>query len=299
MCANAREWRCWNSIGVDCLIVGKKILAAITNSLYELDGFDTQFRELVRQAHGRTVGASADQWKSLDANERKLNREMDNLVAAMAELGPTPEIKLKHGELKERQQELAIERSRLTNATKHELQLPESVNELRVAFEKQAEGLAIESPMFGDLMRQLVPEIHIYLVRLLDGGHLMPRARVKINLAACVSDLLLVPELSELLTRVVTLDLFVPPQRERIREEAVRLAALGMEQREIATRLPERTFQAVVQKALVLDRLMKERGLASTYEVLDEPPLDYPKLRRHKHPRYQFKPIDGYERPAI
>jgi hypothetical protein len=177
--------------------------------------------------------------------------------------------------------------------------LPKSIAELRAVFEKKAEGLATTSPEFGDLMRLLVPEFHVYMVRLVDGGHLLPRARVKVDLAGCVSDLALVSELSAMLTRVVTLDLFVPPQRERIRLDAVRLAATGMEQREIAKRLPEKTFQAVVHNALVLDRMMKEMGLTEPYVTVLEPPMDYPKLRRHLNRRYEFTPLDGYERPQL
>jgi hypothetical protein len=152
----------------------------------------------------------------------------------------------------------------------------------------------LDSQEFGDLMRQLVPEFHVYLVRLIDGGHLLPRARVQLNLATCMSDLLLVPELAERLTRAITLDLFVPPQRERIREEAVRLAAPShqLHQREIADELgctqSEPTFQVVVQRALALDRMMKERELTSPYTIVLEPPTDYNKLRRHRNARYDM-----------
>ena len=125
----------------------------------------------------------------------------------------------------------------------------------------------------------------------------MPRARVRLDLNGCFSDLPYVSGMSPLLTKVVTLDLFVPPQRERIREEVVRLS--GGKQREIAKQLSEPTFQVVVQKALALNNMMKDRGLASPYEVLSEPPTDYPKLRRYRNARYEFKPLEGYERPPI
>ena len=71
------------------------------------------------------------------------------------------------------------------------------------------------------------------------------------------------PGLGELLTRELTLDLFErPPQRERIRVEAVRLAAEHVPQRQIAARLTdERPKLPVVQQALALDRKMKELGL--------------------------------------
>ena len=43
--------------------------------------------------------------------------------------------------------------------------------ELRQRLEDEFLRLAIDSPEFGDLMRQLVPEFYVYLVRLADGGH--------------------------------------------------------------------------------------------------------------------------------
>lgn len=299
MCTNSRGWQCWNSVGAPCDLAATAVMSAITKSLHELDGFDAQFKDLVGRAHWERVDVSADQWKQLETEDSKLAKEMANLIESMKVFGPTSEIKAALDDLKRRQQQLAIERRAMENITKRELQLPCCVAELREVFEKKANGLAIDSPEFGDLMRQLAPDFHIYLVRLLDGGHPMPRARVRLDLTGCVSDLALVPGMSPLLTRVVTLDLFEPPQRERIREEAVRLAIPGMHQREIAKQLPERTFQAVVQKAIALDRMMKERGLSSPYEVLSAPPTDYPKLRRHRNARYEFKPLEGYERPTI
>ncbi|MEX0612342.1 MAG: hypothetical protein WD738_00295 [Pirellulales bacterium] len=296
-CANIRDWRCWNTVGVSCELAAKEVMRAITKFLYELDGFDAQFKELVEQAHRERIGVSADRWKQLDAEDTKAAREMANLIESMKMFGPTPEIKAALDDVKQRQQHLARERRALENATKRKLQLPGSIAELREAYEKKAEGLAIASPEFGDLLRQLAPEFHIYLVRLLDGGHPMPRARVKLDLTGCVSDLAYVPEMSHLLTKVVTIDLFVPPQRERIREEVVRLK--GTKQREIAKQLSEPTSQAVVQKALALDRMMQERGLTSPYELLLEPPTDYGRLRRHKNSRYDFRALEGYERPQI
>ena len=55
---------------------------------------------------------------------------------------------------------------------------------------------------------------------------------------------------------------------------------------EVAKQLSEPTFQVVVQKALALNDMMKERGLTSPYQLLLEPPTDYAKLRRHRNDRY-------------
>ncbi len=112
----------------------------------------------------------------------------------------------------------------------------------------------------------MAPEIFVYLVRLVDGGHLLPRARVKLQLGGVVPDVQHVPELAGLLTRDLTLDLFEkPPHRERIREEAVRLASQNPHwtQRQIASALAEKPTTTVVQQALAMDRRMRELGLES------------------------------------
>ena len=77
-------------------------------------------------------------------------------------------------------------------------------------------------------MRLLVPKFSVYLVRLCDGGHLLPRAKVEINLAAQFPDVDHVTGLRELFTRELTIDLFEPPQREEIRIEAVRFSNDGI-----------------------------------------------------------------------
>jgi site-specific DNA recombinase len=149
-------------------------------------------------------------------------------------------------------------------------------------------------------MRQLAPQFHVYLVRLCDGGHLLPRARVTLVLGGDVPEVGCVPGLRELLTMDVTLDLFDrPPQRERIREEAVRLAAQGVDQRQIAGRLSEKATQPAVQRALALDRMMRASGAVTPYAPLLEPPADYSKLGRHRNSKYQFISLPGYERPSI
>jgi hypothetical protein len=177
--------------------------------------------------------------------------------------------------------------------------VPESVAELRQLLESKFKQLATDAPEFGDLVRPLVPEFWVYLVRLCDGGHLLPRAKVRLALDGITPDARHVPGLEPLLSREVTLDLFEPPQRERIRAEAVRLAAQGLEQRVIARRLSESATQAAVSQALALDRLMCEQGLATSYVLVTEPPTDYARLRRHRNPKYRFEPVAGYQRPLL
>jgi site-specific DNA recombinase len=300
MCSSSRRWRCWHSIGFDGPLAVRRIVAEITSAMYQLDGFDAQYAEMVQTAVRDREGGAAERWKKLERDELVLSRDQEKLTSSILEYGPRPMFEPKLSELDERQIKLKRERYDLESLRSRELQLPNSVTDLRASLETKFEDLAIDSFNFGDLMQQLVPEFHVYSVRLCDGGHLMPRARVMLDLAGSVADAEHVPGLKDLLTRVVTIDLFDrPPQRERVRDEAVRLAAKGLGSRKISCEIQEHPKPAAVDRSLALDRLMNELRMESPYLLVSEPPNDYPKLRRHRNPKYRFEPKEGYERPAL
>jgi hypothetical protein len=301
MCSASREWHCWNSVGFNGPLAAERLVTAITGELYGLDGLDAQLAEMVMQARQNRSGGQADRWHKLLQGEQSLLLEKEKFQAAIAKYGPVDFLDAKLEELKAREKDLARERYQLERLKNRELHLPSSIQELREMLEAEFRRLAVDSPEFGDLMRALVPEFHVYLVRLLDGGHLLPQARVKLTLDGIVPDAQHVPGMGELLMRELTIDLFDRPfQRERIREEAVRLAAQGMTQRQIAAQLTEEKLdQPVVQEALALDRKMKELQLETPYVLVTNPPCDYSKLRRWKNAKYDFRPREGYQRPAL
>jgi len=301
MCANSRHWRCWNSIGFNGDLAARRIVEAITSELYQLDQFDEQFAALVQAANQRSSRGSADRWQRLLQSEEALAREKDHLLTAILKYGDRPMFEDKLKELDAEDADIRRERRCLESVRDRELVLPPDIRQLRQPLEEELTRLTIESMEFGLLLQQLVPEFYVYLVWLCDGGHLLPRARIKLNLAGHVADARHVPAVGEMLTRAVTLDLFErPPQRERIRGDVVRLAATGMTQREIALQLEdERPKQPVIQQALALERQMVEQGLASPYILLTEPPSDYSRLRRHKNAKYRFEPLEGYVPPPL
>ena len=133
---------------------------------------------------------------------------------------------------------------------------------MRGMLEEEFRRLTVESPAFGNLMRSLVPEIYVYAVHLCDGSHLLPRAKIRLNLAGTFPDVNLVPGLDNLLSQDLTLDLFDPPQRERIREAAVGFAAGGLGLRAIAQAIAEKPTSTAVHDALALQRKMISLGLA-------------------------------------
>lgn len=301
MCSNSREWHCWNSVGFNGPEAAQKLLEVVLDSVATLDEIDSQFREIVQQTH-------AGGPEKLLARENQLNREEEDIERERAKLKKFfKEIDDIDGdflsemlaELKGREKQLLLDRRALEHARSRQLDLPKSTLELKGILQHHLEDVDIHSHEFGDLIRELVPEIHVYLVRLIDGGHLLPRAKICLNLAGSIPDAAASTELQQLLSRELTLDLFEPPQRELIRPEAVRLAAAGLEQREIARRLDGNPTQTAVWKALKLHQQMLEQGLTSPYIFLDEPPDDYKKLRRHKNKKYSFQAKAGYQRPPL
>ncbi len=300
MCAGSRQWHCWNSFGFDGRLAVERLVSAIVAELEKLDGFEEQFAHMVRQAREDRSGGVAEDWRRLLRDEAELAKAKDNLGQALRELGARPFIAEQLNDIERQEKDLAGQRRRLEHLKTKSLRLPDSTGDLRQQLQDKFQELATDSPEFGDLMRLLVPEFHVYLVRLLDGGHPLPRAKVTLALAGIVPDAQLVPGLGGLLNRELSLDLFEqPPQRERIREEAVRLAASGLTQRQIAARLSERPKLPAVQKALALDQTMRQSGLNSPYVVVTEPPEDYSKLKRHRNSKYAFQPREGYQQPII
>jgi DNA invertase Pin-like site-specific DNA recombinase len=295
MCKNARIWACWHSLGFDGALAATKIADAVGAELLALDDLDPQLRALAEEAK-RAGNDLLREWDELRRDEAGLARDKDNVMATVRACGPRDMLSEQLDELEAKERELAARRRSLERRTGRPVNLPGSA-ELRELFREKMKGLAIDSPEFGDLLRLVAPQVHIYQVRLIDGGHLMSRARVELALAGIVRDTADNPTYGETLRRGITIDLFTPPQRECIREEAVRLAGEGREQRDIARRL--RVTQTAVYRALALDHMMRERGLDNPYEVVMDPPDDYSKLRRHKNPRYKFTPAEEYQRPPI
>jgi len=299
MCSNSREWHCWHSVGFSGPEAVEKLVAEICRQLSCLDQFDEQFAAMVTAAGSDLEGKIADDWRKLRRDEELHGKHRENLLATIKKLGPHDLLQAAIEAMNDDKNKLLLSRHRLEHHRPNRLELPESMAVLRGLLEDEFHRLAIDSPAFGKLMRRIVPEWYTYSVRLCDGGHLLPRAKIQLNLAGSFPDLNLVPGLDDLLTHKLTLDLFTPPQRERIREESIRLATTGMKPKAIARSIDERPTSTAVHNALALHRKMIALGLDSPYVVVLEPPDDYPKLRRHKHPRYTFQSRDGYEAPSL
>ena len=294
MCAGSRDRRCWNSFGFDGTLAANKVAEAIATEVCQLDTFDHQFRELIQTSYENDGDGIGQQLQSLQRKEAAFLAQKEKVKSAIMTFGDSAIVHELMEDLEKKEVELNLERRRLEQRACKKLILPESTAKLKEIFLSTLQKLSVESIEGAHFLRKIVTQFQVYLVRLCDGGHLLPRARVKLSLDGIVEDAKEVSGLPELLSRELTIDLFHPPQRERIREQAVALAEQGLGPKAIGVRIAEHPAQAAVQRALALHRKMLSLGLNSPYIVLQSPPDNYAKLRRFKSVRYRFEPLPGY-----
>ena len=221
MCNGSRAWKCWNSVGFPARRRRAEVAAAVTAELAGLEGFDDQFRELVEEA-GR------DGRHDLARTRAELVRTRRRPGPAARRIRGTPSPNTAPCRCSGRSWrswrrgggELAGGGASWRAGTAAPPSCPPRPRELRATFEEKSAGLAADSPEFGDLLRQLAPEFHVYLVRLLDGGHPLPGHGSGCTWRGSSPTRGIARARRRALTRVLTLDLFEPPQRERIRAEA-------------------------------------------------------------------------------
>jgi site-specific DNA recombinase len=297
MCARSREWKCWNSVGFNGPLFVDRLSNAIFDRLNALQGFDDQFRALV---------AEADKSHSIDVelakvrrDEETLERERKNFLEAIAKYGALDSFDERIADVGRRSGVLKGTRHRLESAARRRLELPTSPEALRVLMENAFRDLSTTSSEFGLLMRDIVPEFHVYVVRLCDGGPPVPRIQARLDLSGVCPDARLVDGLQAMLSSTVTFDVFDVPQRERIRQQSVELIAAGHKQRDACQLIDEKPTQPALQHALALHRKMQELGLSSPYLFLEAPPEDYRKLRRHRASHFRFQPLEGYVPPKL
>lgn len=303
MCSNARHWRCWNSVGYDGGLLVTRLTDFITGELQRLDGFDDQYRDLVERAGTNGQDDVTRLWERLQCEESELKKARENLLEAIEQLGPEQMFKDKLTVIKNNELKLRIQRQSLERRGRERLHIPESTIVLRQMLQDEFAGAAHDSHEFADLLRKVCPDVFVHLVRLCDGGHFLPRARVWVTLDGIMPDAALIPGLDGLLRREVTFDLFELTQRERIRSDAVQWKVTGLGPKAIAAKIAETTVErptaTAVQNALALDARMKTLGLFSPLINVLEPPDDYTKLRRHKNGKYKFTPLVGYIPPPL
>jgi hypothetical protein len=298
-CSGSRSYECWNSVGFEGRLLGEKMAASLVELIAKLPDLQLQIDELLKCCEDEVDDSPAKQLETLQKEIAALESAESNLADSLAELGPLPFLQKRSQELTAKRAELGLkefEVNRLLRESEvEELDLTDWQAELTSGLQILATG----SADFPCWIREIITSIEIHLVRLVDGGHLCSRARVHFDLLPQLELESIPEELRSQLTGVLTIDLFEPVQREAIRQEAYSLFQQAVPITQIGPAITGKPTLPAVQRAIKLQQLMLEQDLESPYVLIESPPADYPKLRRHRHHRYQFKPLEGYVLRAL
>jgi site-specific DNA recombinase len=289
MCDGARQYRCWQGATINGPLAAAKILEAVVREIEALDDFDEAFRTILDE-EARRVNNSLDAASSgLNHKLANTQREVGNILA---EIRNGTRSQLLGAELCRLESELArLKSTKAENERRRvgKIEVP-PVTEIKQRFRETLQSLSVDSLDFAHGLRRLIPRILVRPVRLCDGGQIVLRATFRLQLSNLVDDVETRGVLKQPLERVLTVDLFDRPQRELFRSTIVALRKLGVSECEAARRCGITVTAA--QKAAALQRTMDQLEIDDPYEDVTVPPEERRKLRRHRHPRYFFEPLD-------
>jgi len=298
LCRGAYEYRCWNAITVDGPKAAGKLSQAIVDELAGLPDFDADLLQRLEGEVHDLHNVHAKRIAEIDRELATVERRQENTAAGIAEYGPRRELQQQLDKLEAKQVLLWQDRRELLNMPQRKVLIPTAA-EIRDLALEAFRNLAIESDEFSRLIRELISRIVVYPVRLVDRGHLVLRAQFLLNLVPLMPDAKHIQGMEQVLRRWLCVDLFDPPQREEFRASVMteKTKSEGGQQRlnqhQIAAKLG--ITHTAVQRAAALQRKMDRLGVTDAYQIVTEPPGDYTKLRRHKHPRYRLEPLPFVE----
>jgi hypothetical protein len=260
------------------------------DAIESLPEFDELLRENVKKGIEEGLRNSNDELQRINQKLGNCERIIANIVNAIGSLGHSDSLKDRLREEEGRKVDL-LERIRLLETTPKVVPELPSIDDLKVRARNAMQRLAVTDPDFGRLMQRLIPRLEVIPVRLIDGGGIYLRARITLDLNSMLP-VAHQAAVGSLLVREIVIDLFELPQRAAFRQQIVELRANGLTEREAANTVGL-TITAS-QKAMALHRMMITRGLSDPIEIVTAPPNDIRRVRRHRHPRYRFEPLDGY-----
>ena len=128
----------------------------------------------------------------------------------------------------------------------------------------------------------------MYPCRLCDGGRVVLRAHFALDLVALVPGARAWRTIHRSSAALSSSISSIPRSGRSTAGVVLAEKAKGSTERQVASLLG--ITQPAVQHAAALAREMERRGLTDAYVPVVTPPEDLPKLRRHLHPRYLFRP---------
>ena len=296
MCDGARQHHCWNGITCDGPTTAQNVLEAIRKEVECLDGFDDEFRRLVMEETRAGLAGIVAEISSMERKVQALNRSIENFTQAIGLLGSSESLLNSLQTAETERADCRLRLQRLKKSQSQQLPKLPHANEWKSLVHEAFQDIDTSSPAFARLMRALVPEIHVYPFRLIDGGLPVLRARLTLNLVGFLPESSRFPGDMSVFQRELVVNLFNEPEREKYRVKVVTgMKEDNMTYKALAAQLKIKDY--FVQQAGHLQKLMDSAGVTDPYQPIRTPIDGNRKYSRHRHSRYRFEPLPGYEVP--
>ena len=295
VCSGAKNYQCWNGVTVDGPLARERLSASIYQALRQIPSFDAKLMSALEKECTSASEECLRKTKAMRQRIDTISRQIDNVIAAIRTIGHSDRLCNELTSLEHEQRELLDQLRETELAAESRVQLP-TPEQVRKLAEKEFGRLSVESDEFARLMRRLISQIYVFPVQLIGGS----ATRLCASFTVCGSELLgsaaaLPPAVKQQLESRICIRLFDPPQREQYREDVVRMRASGMREQEVADRLG--ITKTAAQSAAALQRTMDANGITDPWQPVTEPPSNDRRMKRHRHKRYKFEPLEGFPLP--
>ncbi|MBI1347832.1 hypothetical protein GC163_16270 [bacterium] len=297
LCSGAAGYRCWNGLHLNGQFVREQILAAISEAMVSLPGFDAVFGDLVRQEAEQFLSQRDEERQRLTSRLAGIERRIANVSDAIEQGAATGQV----ASLIERLQQLERDRGecRLAfdelNARPPMLQTLPDAEALRNSAREVLQHMAPDDQEGCRLLRKLVPDLVIMPYGIIDGSDIIARAEFTLTLIPLLPpELVDRPESQQFHRRIVTTVGSVS-QTVTLLGEVIARKHRGESHQTIACELGVSKSQ--VSKTWILAQQMQAQGLTEPFIRLVAMPPQTHRLRRHQHPRFRMDPLPGWPRP--
>jgi site-specific DNA recombinase len=294
VCAGTKDYHCWNSVTIDAERTAQKLLAAILTELEALPDFAGELRSSVAAELAAYTQRQDAQRIRVRAQIGQQAAKIERLTDAIGNSGGSPALLKALRAAEWELEELRDSEAKASQTPPPQLTLP-PIEELRERVRGALTTLAVDSPEFGRLLRELAPRIVVVPHQLLGEGRVVLRAQLDLEFGGQETELTCLEPVAQHLRRRLVVDLFDLPQKVRFARRAWDLSQPGPgyeQERAIGRRLG--ITQPAVQAAKKLGAMLATLGSDDPYVPLSAPPAVSKKLRRHRHPRFQFEPLPGF-----
>src|SRR5262249_43195878 len=146
-----------------------------------LPEFDQTFTALVHAEVQRRLDAQGGLLQDLQRRQDHCDRALANLAAAIAQAGPSATLIAELHRLESQRDQLLLERQDLQLFSRQTAMIP-TPEQIKDLARQTFDGLAQDSPEFARLMRKLISRLEVFPYQLCDGGGLVPRVHLTIDL---------------------------------------------------------------------------------------------------------------------